>query len=305
RHGLAVAADNVLVCAGAQHALLTVLASLFNPGDRIAAEQLSYPLLKQLARRLRLNLTPIRMDQSGMLPDALEAACRIGAVKGLYLMPTCQNPTLAQIPEYRRHELVAICRQYDIMIIEDDVYALSLAHSLPPLATLAPERCCFIASTSEALSGGLRIAYLCAPEASYHELERTISYTISMAPPLMAELATMWLRDGTADRVLGAKREEAAARNALARRLLDGFRLETRTTGFFCWLRLPDPWSAATFAEAARKRGIIVADSAHFALSHAALEQGVRLALGGVRTREALTCALGVLAELLGGGGGR
>ena len=65
RYGLAVSPENLLVCAGAQHALLTVLASLFNPGDRIAAEQLSYPLLKQLARRLRLNLTPVRMDQGG------------------------------------------------------------------------------------------------------------------------------------------------------------------------------------------------------------------------------------------------
>ena len=195
--------------------------------------QLSYPLLKQLARRLRLNLTPVRMDQGGMLPDSLEAACRAGGIKGLYLMPTCQNPTLAQIPEYRRRELVDICRRYDVMIIEDDVYALSLEHNLPPLASLAPERCCFIASTSEALSGGLRIAYLCPPDAVFAELERTISYTISMAPPLMAELATMWIRNGTADRVLAAKRREAAERNALARQLLDGFPLETRTTGFF------------------------------------------------------------------------
>ena len=135
------------------------------------------------------------------------------------------------------------------------MYALSLEHNLPPLASLAPERCCFIASTSEALSGGLRIAYLCPPDAVFAELERTISYTISMAPPLMAELATMWIRNGTADRVLAAKRREAAERNALARQLLDGFPLETRTTGFFCWLKLPDPWAAVAFAEAARQRG--------------------------------------------------
>lgn len=301
RYGLRVSPDNLLVCAGAQHALLTVLASLFNPGDRIAAEHLSYPLLKQLARRLRLNLTPIRMDEGGMLPDSLEAACRAGTVKGLYLMPTCQNPTLAQIPEYRRRELVDICRHYDIMIIEDDVYALSLEHNLPPLASLAPERCCFIASTSEALSGGLRIAYLCPPDACYAELEKTISYTISMAPPLMAELAAMWICNGTADRVLASKRREAAARNALARRLLDGFPLETRTTGFFGWLKLPDPWASVAFSEAARQRGIIVAGSDLFALSHTAPEQGVRLAFGGVRTREAFADALTTLAGMLHG----
>ena len=106
---------------------------------------------------------------------------------------------------------------------------------------------------------------------------------------------------GAADRVLEAKRREAAERNALARRLLDGFPLETRTTGFFCWLKLPDPWAAVAFAEAARQRGIIVADSDLFALNRAAPEQGVRLALGGVRTREALADALGTLAGMLHG----
>ncbi len=92
-----------------------------------------------------------------------------------------------------------------------------------------------------------------------------------------------------------------AERNALARQLLDGFPLETRTTGFFCWLKLPDPWAAVAFAEAARQRGIIVADSDLFALNHASPEQGVRLALGGVRTREALADALGTLAGMLHG----
>ena len=111
----------------------------------------------------------------------------------------------------------------------------------------------------------------------------------------------MWIRNGTADRVLAAKRQEAAARNLLARRMLDGFPLETRTTGFFCWLKLPDPWASVAFAEAARQRGIIVADSELFALNHNAPEQGVRLALGGVRTQKALTEALETLAGLLHG----
>lgn len=301
RYGLRVSAKDLLVCAGAQHALLTLLTSLFNPGDRIAAEQLSYPLLKQLAKRLRLHLVPIRMDGGGMLPDALDAACRSagGAIKGLYLMPTCQNPTLAQIPESRRHELVEVCRRRNVLILEDDVFALALEHDLPPLSRLAPELGCFIAATSEALSGGLRIAYLCPPQRYVEALERTIACTISMAPPLMAELATLWITDGTADAVLAAKRQEAAARNALARRILDGFALETRTTGFYCWLHLPEPWKASAFADAARERGVLVAEADHFALTHTSPVQAVRLALGGLRQREDLEAALRIVAGLL------
>ena len=299
RFGLPVSPDNVLVCAGAQHALLTVLASLFNPGDRIAAEQLSYPLLRHLAQRLRLQIVPIRMDKNGIVPSALEAACRTRAIRGLYLMPSCHNPTLSLIPEFRRHEIVDICRRHDACIIEDDVYALSLEQHLPPLSRLAPERSCFIASTSEAMGAGLRIAYLCAPTQFLQALEHTISYTISMAPPLMAELASLWIGDGTADNVLVAKRKAAQEANALARSILDGFELVTRTTGFFCWLKLPGgPEEAMAFAQAARQQGIIVADVSCFAVGGQAEGAGVRLALG-LKDQNILASALECLARIL------
>lgn len=299
RYGLPVSPDNVLVCAGAQHALLTVLASLFRPGDRIAVEQLSYPLIRQLARHLRLQLCPVHMDRHGMVPSALEAACRTRSIRGIYLMPSCHNPTLAMIPESRRHELVAICRRFDACIIEDDVYALSREQLLPPLSRLAPERSCFIASTSETLGAGLRIAYLCAPQHWQDALAHTIACTISMASPLMAELAALWIGDGTADRVLVAKRNAARQANALARTILDGFSLETRTTGFFGWLKLPGrPREDWDFARLAAAQGIVVADASSFAVGGPAAETGARIALG-LRDQAVLKKALECLADIL------
>lgn len=306
RYGAAVAPHELLICAGSQHALLTLLTSLCKPGDRIAAETLSYPLLRQLARRLRLQVIPVRADESGMLPDALEAACRNGGVAAVYLMPTCRNPTTGTIPAARRRELVEVCRRHDALIIEDDVFALSLLPlngrpDAPPFAALAPERACLIAATSEILGGGLRVAYLCPPQRHMEELEQTIAHTISMVPPLMAELAALWIEDGTADRVLAAKRAEAAARNRLARSALDGFGLETRDTGFFGWLRLPRPWTGAAFADAARRRGVLVAGGEHFLMGHTVPEHGARLALGGVDGRVKLAAALAEVAALLHG----
>lgn len=214
-------------------------------------------------------------------------------------MPSCHNPTLSLIPEFRRREIVAICRRYDVCIIEDDVYALSLEQHLPPLSRLAPERSCFIASTSEALGAGLRIAYLCAPTHFVQALEHTISYTVSMAPPLMAELAALWIGDGTADSVLVAKRKAAHKANELARSKLDGFELVTRTTGFFCWLKLPGgPEEATAFAQAATRQGLIVADVSYFAVGGQAESAGVRLALG-LRDQDVLSGALECLARIL------
>ena len=304
RYGVPVSSEDILVCAGSQHALLVLLTSLCRAGDHIAADPLSYPLLRQLAWRLGLRVTPIRTDAFGMLPDALDNTCRSGGIRAVYLMPSCRNPTLTRMPESRRKELTEVCRRHDILIIEDDVYALALDGgnaSASPFAVLAPERTAFIAATSEILGGGLRVAYLCPPQHCLEQLEHTISYTISMVPPLMAELAAQWINDGTADRILRAKREEAAVRNALAREIFDGTALVSRSTGFFCWLPLPDSWTGMRFTDAARKKGILVAEGEHFRMGHDVPENGVRLALGGVHSREELAAALRTLRDLAEG----
>ena len=303
RYGIPVSPDSLLICAGSQHALMTLLTSLCSPGDRIAAEPLSYPLLRQLAWRLRLNLASIRSDACGMLPDALDSACRSGGVRAVYLMPSCRNPTLTRMPEKRRRDLVEVCRRHNVLIIEDDVYALAVEAGTPAptFFSLAPERTCAIAATSEILGGGLRVAYLCPPDHFLEELEHTISYTISMVPPLMAELASQWILDGTADSVLKAKREEAAVRNAMVRSVFDGWPVVSRTTGFFCWLPLPEAWTGIRFADAAKSAGVLVAEGEHFLAGHALQEYGVRIALGGLDRRDDLDEALRILAGLLEG----
>ena len=87
----------------------------------------------------------------------------------------------------------------------------------------------------------------------------------------------------------------------LARDILDGFELVTRGTGFFCWLRLPEPWTGERFADAARSRGILVAEGEHFSMGHGMTEHGVRIALGGTTDRQALAEGLKILSSLLQG----
>lgn len=299
KFGVPASEENILVCAGAQHALLSILIGLFRAGDKIAAEATTYPLLKELCQRLSLQLCPIKMDESGIIPEHFELACRNGDIKGLYLMPSCQNPTLAQLPEFRRQILVEICRKYDIKIIEDDVYALSLEQKLPPFASLCPERTFFIASTSEAVSGGLRIAYITSPDEFIQTIEQSIGYSISMAVPLMAEIAAYWIESGIAEQNLWIKKEEAAARNVLTRRILDGFSLETRSTGFYAWLNLPPPWTNEKFSNTAKEQGVLVADCTQFSLYSPPARHGVRLAICGIEKKEELAHALAILAAIL------
>ena len=189
RHNLNVLPEVVVVTVGGQNSLAVVLSAMFRPGDAIAVEALTYPLIKTLARRFHLKLIPIPMDEGGMIPDALAEACRTQSVQGVYLMPSCQNPTTVRMPEYRRQEVAALAQRNDLFIIEDDAYGLAAGVDAVPLASLAPERTFFIASMSKSVAGGLRVAYLASPSYHIKAVERAISDMVWMTPPLMAEIA--------------------------------------------------------------------------------------------------------------------
>ncbi len=71
----AVDPDRVLVCAGAQTALATLLTLLVPPAGVVVAEPLTYPGLIALADHLRIELVACPVDGEGMIPDALARLC--------------------------------------------------------------------------------------------------------------------------------------------------------------------------------------------------------------------------------------
>ena len=85
---------------------------------------MTYPGLKAAAAALGVNLIGVEMDADGIVPAALERACRRHAeVKVIYLMPTMHNPTTATMPVSRRAQIAQIIRKRGLTLIEDDPYA--------------------------------------------------------------------------------------------------------------------------------------------------------------------------------------
>ena len=297
--GLECGPDDVIVTSGAQHAMLLSLAARTRPGDLVVTEALTYPGLKSLARLLHLRVEGAAIDEEGLRPDAFEAVCRESSPTLLYCTPILQNPTACVMSEARRREIAALASRYDVAIVEDDLYAFLAPEAPPPLASFAPERSFYVASLSKSVAPGLRIGFLRVPSSAREAVEDAILATTWMASPLMAELAVRLLEDGTAEALFAEKRREARARQGLARRMLGGHLLGPSPTGFHLWLPLPEPWRAAEFAAHARRRGVGVSPSDHFAVGRAEAPHAVRVGLGAARDRETLERALGILAELL------
>lgn len=300
RLGLVASPNQMVVTAGGQHALFAALSSLTEPGDTVLCESLTYPGIKAVASLLRLKLQGVLMDEQGILPESLELACWSSGARVLYCMPTLQNPTAAVMSHDRRRAVLEIAERYNLSIIEDDVCGALIPDPPPRLAALSPARCYYLTSLSKSLAPGLRVGYLVAPEDKVEQVACAVRATTWMAAPLMAEIATIWIADGTADRLLEWQRRHAEERRNLATECLDGFRLVTQICGLHAWLSLPEPWRAEKFNNDARNRGIALTPADIFAAGRStSAPQAVRLSLGATEDPAILRAGLVGLATLL------
>ncbi|EFH09210.1 aminotransferase class I/II-fold pyridoxal phosphate-dependent enzyme, partial [Teichococcus cervicalis] len=198
-------AERLLLCPGAQGAMLAVLAALTRPGDTVCAEALTYPGFRALAAHLGLRLAPVAMDAGGMLPESFAAQCRQAAPRALYCTPTLHNPTATTLSLERRQALLEIARQHAVPVIEDDAYGALPEQAPAPLAALAPGQVFHIASLSKCMGPALRLAYLVLPEPRWApRLAATLRALAGMASPIGSALASAWIQDGSATALLQA-----------------------------------------------------------------------------------------------------
>ncbi|HEY6878744.1 MAG TPA: PLP-dependent aminotransferase family protein [Polyangiales bacterium] len=300
RRGIAVAAERVLVCPGAQTALLALLGMLAKPGDAVLCESLTYPGLRAAAAQLSIRLIGIPCDDEGPDPDAFKRACQEQHPKALYANPTLLNPTTLTMSLARREVLVKLARQHGLPIVEDDAYGVLPESAPPPLFCLAPDLTYYLTGFAKFLGAGLRVSYLVAPdERRSARLSTSLRALSVMASPLTVALATRWVEDGTADAVLSAVRRESIARQNLARKYLRGFPHRTHPEAFHLWLTLPPPWTRATFASHLRAHDVHVAVSDAFAVGPGETPEAVRLCFGGAATREDTERALSLVVDAL------
>jgi DNA-binding transcriptional MocR family regulator len=213
--------ERVLVCPGAQPALLALLGALAGPGDAVLTDTLTYPGIRGAAAQLGIRLVGVAADAEGLLPEAVQEACREVRPKALYCVPTIHNPTTVTMPLERRRAIAEVARRHDLRILEDDAYGLLPSVPLPAVAALAPELSFYVSTVSKVLSPALRVAYLVVPDARWAaRLCAALRANVLMASPLLAGLLAAWIQDGTAGTVVSAIRRESAARQKMAREVL-------------------------------------------------------------------------------------
>jgi DNA-binding transcriptional MocR family regulator len=258
---------------------------------------LIYPGVLSAAHQLGRRMLPLQADAEGMLPEALEDAIAQG-VRIAYLNPTLRNPTATTMGAARRDALAGVASRHGLLFIEDDPYWPLATQAPAPIAARVPGRTYYLSTLSKALTPGLRTAYVVTPDRDARARFLTsLGALVLMSTPVMTSLATQWIHDGTAVRIVDGVRAEASERRRMAVNtlLLDP---TVPREGIHLWLPLPAQWTAQALAMAARVEGLAVTPSHAFAAEPPATE-AIRISLGGIRERLRLKHSLERLARLL------
>jgi DNA-binding transcriptional MocR family regulator len=248
--------DNVVVTTGAQSAIALLTAALVRPGDRVVVEAPTYPGAMELFARAGAHVVAVERDHTGPRPDELSRALARGAAL-VFLVPTCHNPTGAIMHEARRRELLAVCREHGVPLLEDETTAEVVFDGAPPpaIASLDAEHVITVGSFSKILWGGLRVGFIRAPRELVLRLGR-IKAAQDMGSGALDQLAVLAAMPDLASigehrRTTGKERHDAL-REALAAELPD-WHVPPAKGGFSLWARLPhgtgDDLAAAALAQ--------------------------------------------------------
>lgn len=296
--GCPAAPSEVLLSPSGQTALVAMLSAFFRHGDRIAADDHTYPGLKEAAALLGLELVPIPQDEDGLSAEALDFICQRESIKGLYLIPTCHNPTTLTMPDSRRRALAALAQKHDFLILEDGTYQL-VRPGEAAVSQYAPAHGLYFTSLSKAIAPGLRMAYLSAPPALYPRVSDAL-YSLSISvSPLLSELSARVLASHKLTAILKTRNQSMARRDAILKRYIPAHTLKGNPADLFRWLSLPSSWTSGAFRAAAMEKGVVLYGAEKFAVGKTKPTHAVRLSLSRPKTNEDVETAARIIGELM------
>lgn len=282
RQGVPATAEDLIITTGSQQALDLVARTLVNPGDPFLIDESTYQGALSLLAVAGARLIGVPSDEEGPDPGTLERHSH-GGVKGLYVMPNCQNPTGARISARRREALIAFSQKARVPLIEDDYASdLQLDGQVPPPALRALDRdVIYMGTYSKKLIPALRIGYLlCPPALRPHlaALKHAIDLgTSGILQHALAEfLERGYLRAHLARTLVEYRRRRDALEESLARHLPSEIRWRRPEAGVVLWLPTPPALDPEALFREAQEHGVSISPSSLNAVGRPQ-HRGIRL----------------------------
>jgi 2-aminoadipate transaminase len=311
--GLSLQPDQLMLTTGSTGAVDMIARLHKGAGGSVIVEAPSYADTLHVFRDHGLPLYSVPTDEQGIdagaLLDLLERLKPSGAPLLLYTIPNFQNPSGVTLSESRRREILALARQYNVLIVEDDVYRDLYFDAAPPPSFLALAdgvEVLQIGSFSKTLGPAFRLGWLAGSPDAIRRYVNCGTYDMGGgASPFSAHIITEYCRLGHWEPHIAALRERYRRRRdtlivALRRSMPAGVSWIVPGGGYFVWVTLPPMVQASQVVAEAQARGVMISNGEWYFLDPQDGRQNLRLAFS-FAPPEDIDRAIAILADVVTG----
>ena len=263
-------ADILLTESGTQ-AIDLLCRCLLKPGDTVIVDDPCYFNFHALLKAHGARVVSVPYTQSGPDITRFEEAL-IAHSPRLYITNSgIHNPTGATLSADTAFRVLKLAEQFDMRIIEDDIFADFEESPAVRLAALdGLKRVCLIGSFSKTISASVRCGFIASPADWLEELLDLKIATSFSGGNLAAEMTLAILTDSSYRKYLEGLRQHLAEQRALVAKRLASMDIVPWTiprAGLYLWCRLPGGMNSTDVARSALTHQVVLAPGNAFSLS--------------------------------------
>ena len=269
--GAPIEPSRIVLTDSTTQALDLALRLFLSPGDRVVVDDPCYFNLVQLLGAHRAEIAAVPYTKDGPDLERLEAIFAASRPRVYVMVAGPHNPTGATLTAHVAHRVLRLAEQYDVVIVEDDIYGDFESAPSPRLAALDGfRRVIQVGGFSKTVSAALRISYL-AGAAEWMEAIVDLKLATTLGNSAFAAAAVhAFLIEGGYRRHLDTLRPRlagAAARSVSKLKALGVTPWVEPRAGMFIWAELPGGLDAAEVARSAQDDDVIFAPGRSFSAS--------------------------------------
>ena len=254
--------SQIMMTTGSQQLLSLVTQALFNPGDICLVAAPTYFVYIGVLEAAGAKVVPVKSDENGMCPDALEQALlqierdgQLDRVRLVYVVSYFENPSGISLSADRRPKVLELARRFSrssrILVLEDAAYR-ELRFEGEPLPSLwsfdeSHQNVILAQTFSKSFSPGVRVGFGVLPQDLIKAVSDLKGNEDFGSAHLNQHILATVLQNGVYRKHVEHFRESyRQKRNAMLAACdrefgdLPGVSWVRPTGGMYVWMRLPD-----------------------------------------------------------------
>lgn len=264
--------NDIVTTAGVTNAIELALSVTTKRGDTIAVESPVYFGILQLAKSLGLHVLELPTNPvTGIEPEALREV--LPQINACFLISNFNNPMGSCMPDEHKKAIVEMLTEYDIPLIEDDLYGdIFFGSSRPKPCKAFDDKglVLWCGGVSKTLAPGYRVGWI-APGKFKDKVIRQKNISIISTPTLNQEAIANFMENGRYENHLRKLRYELYVNSShFVQSVMEYFPANTKIIapqgGFMLWIELDQRIDTTELYYKAMQQKISIAPGRMFSL---------------------------------------